>query len=57
MSFHKIKRRAEQPPKADQSAVGTMNRPLLYDQMILFICLIERDHGDLGHFAAWCEAT
>ena len=43
--------------RADKSAVGTMNRPLLYDQMILFICLIERDHGDLGHFAAWCEAT
>ena len=28
MSFHKLIRRAEYPPRADKSALGAINRPL-----------------------------
>ena len=36
----KIFRIPEHPPKADQSAVGAINRPLLDGWMVLFICII-----------------
>jgi hypothetical protein len=39
MSFNKIIQIPEHPPKADKAAVGTINRPLLYDRIILFICI------------------
>ncbi|OLB56807.1 MAG: hypothetical protein AUI01_05865 [Ktedonobacter sp. 13_2_20CM_2_56_8] len=40
MQFNEIIRIPHHPLKADQSAVGTINRPLLYGRSILFICII-----------------
>jgi hypothetical protein len=35
MSFHNIIRRAEEPARADQSAVGAINRPLLWSDDVV----------------------
>src|SRR5437016_10138636 len=40
MSFNKIIRTMEHPARADQSAVGAINRPLLYNRIILLKAII-----------------